>query len=118
MPNIKVIKPFPFSPDGKTVIEIEVGEQVVSDRCALVAVEHLKVATLLEEGGKPSEPAAAKSPAGDPEPEKTDPSNLESKTSESESEKAEEEAGSGAAAEDDVQADSKPSGKKVQNAKR
>lgn len=52
MPKINVEKPFPFSPDGKSVVEVEAGEQEVSERCAEVAVKHLKVATLIgEEGG-------------------------------------------------------------------
>lgn len=46
MKVIKVEKPFLHSVDGNTVQEYGVGEQVVSDRCALVAVEHLKVAKL------------------------------------------------------------------------
>ncbi|SDI07108.1 HeH/LEM domain-containing protein [Pseudomonas panipatensis] len=48
MPMILVEKSFPFSPDGNEVITVEVGEQDVSERCALVAVEHLKVATLVD----------------------------------------------------------------------
>lgn len=70
MPIIKVEKPFPFSPDGKSVVDVEAGEQEVSERCATVAVEHLKVATLVKAGaGEPSgddnkkEPGKAK--AGD-----------------------------------------------------
>lgn len=46
MPIINVTKPFPFAVDGNEVIQIEVGEQEVSDRLALVAVEHLGFATL------------------------------------------------------------------------
>lgn len=49
MPIIFVKKPFPFAVDGNQVIEIPVGEQEVSDRCALVAVEHLGVASYLEQ---------------------------------------------------------------------
>ena len=45
MPIILVKKPFPFAVDGNQVIEIQVGEQDVSERCALVAVEHLGVAS-------------------------------------------------------------------------
>lgn len=51
MPTIFVEKAFPFAVDGNEVVQIEEGEQEVSDRCALVAVEHLGVATLLEDGG-------------------------------------------------------------------
>ena len=46
MPTINVTKPFPFSVDGNNVIQIEIGEQDVSDRLALVAVDHLECATL------------------------------------------------------------------------
>lgn len=66
MPMIKVDKPFPFSPDGKSVIEIEAGEQEVSDRCAEVAVDHLKVATRV--GGKGKSPGQ-NSKAGEQKPE-------------------------------------------------
>ena len=45
MPIIIVNKPFPFAVDGNHVVEISVGEQDVSERCALVAVEHLGVAS-------------------------------------------------------------------------
>ena len=45
MPIIFVKKAFPFAVDGNQVIEILAGEQEVSDRCALVAVEHLGVAS-------------------------------------------------------------------------
>ncbi|MNJ39956.1 HeH/LEM domain protein [compost metagenome] len=48
MPSIFVKKPFPFAVDGNQVVEIHAGEQDVSDRCALVAVEHLGVATYLD----------------------------------------------------------------------
>lgn len=44
MPIISVKKAFPFAVGGNQVVEIQVGEQDVSDRCALVAVEHLRVA--------------------------------------------------------------------------
>lgn len=47
MPIISVKKAFPFAVDGNQVVEIQVGEQDVSDRCALVAVEHLGVAEYL-----------------------------------------------------------------------
>lgn len=54
MPTIIVTKPFPFAVDGNEVIQIEVGEQEVSERLALVAVEHLDFATLVddEDGGE------------------------------------------------------------------
>ena len=45
MPIIIVKKPFPFSADGNHVVEVPAGEQEVSERCALVAVEHLGVAS-------------------------------------------------------------------------
>jgi hypothetical protein len=44
---------FPLAVDGNEVVQIEEGEQEVSDRCALVAVEHLGVAILLEDNGGP-----------------------------------------------------------------
>ncbi|AOE63785.1 HeH/LEM domain-containing protein [Pseudomonas corrugata] len=47
MPVILVTKAFPFAVDGNDVVQVEVGEQEVTDRCALVAVEHLGVATLV-----------------------------------------------------------------------
>lgn len=49
MPIILVKKPFPFAVDGNQVVEIPAGEQDVSDRCALVAVEHLGVAAYLDQ---------------------------------------------------------------------
>ena len=48
MPLILVTKPFPVAEGGNRVIQIETGEQEVSERCALVAVDHLKVATLAD----------------------------------------------------------------------
>ena len=45
MPIIIVKKAFTFAVDGNHVVEISVGEQDVSERCALVAVEHLGVAS-------------------------------------------------------------------------
>jgi len=51
MPIILVKKPFPFAVDGNQVVEIPVGEQDVSERCALVAVEHLGVADYLDQQG-------------------------------------------------------------------
>ncbi|MDZ3990371.1 HeH/LEM domain-containing protein [Pseudomonas sp. Teo4] len=53
MPIILVKKPFPFAPDGNQVIEVQAGEQDVSDRCALVAVDHLGVAEYLSQKGPP-----------------------------------------------------------------
>ena len=49
MPIILVKKPFPFSADGNHVVEVGAGEQDVSERCALVAVEHLGVASYLNQ---------------------------------------------------------------------
>lgn len=49
MPIINVKKPFKFSEDGLHVKLIKEGEQEVSDRCALVAVEQLEVAELVGE---------------------------------------------------------------------
>lgn len=46
MPKIIVATPFLFAEDGNYVVEIGAGEQDVSDRCALVAVDQLKVARL------------------------------------------------------------------------
>ncbi|MFG0924204.1 HeH/LEM domain-containing protein [Pseudomonas sp. CJQ_8] len=51
MPIISVEASFKFAEGGNEVIEIQVGEQDVSDRCALVAVEHLGVATYLDGSG-------------------------------------------------------------------
>jgi hypothetical protein len=53
MPIILVKKPFPFSADGNHVVEVPAGEQEVSDRCALVAVEHLGLAEYLGTGRTP-----------------------------------------------------------------
>lgn len=61
MPNILVTTAFPFAVDGNEVVQIEVGEQEVSDRCALVAVEHLGFATLLDdESGPETDPLKMK----------------------------------------------------------
>lgn len=49
MPIILVKKPFPFAVDGNQVVEIPAGERDVSDRCALVAVDHLGLATYIGE---------------------------------------------------------------------
>ncbi len=51
MPIILVKKPFPFSADGNQVVEVQAGEQDVSERCALVAVDHLGVAEYLDRQG-------------------------------------------------------------------
>jgi len=48
MPKIFVTTAFPFAVEGNQVIQIEEGEQDVSDRCALVAIEHLGFATLVD----------------------------------------------------------------------
>lgn len=48
MPRILVIDAFKFAVDGNHVIEVAPGEQEVSERCAEVAVEHLKVASRLD----------------------------------------------------------------------
>lgn len=53
MPIISVKKAFPFAVDGNQVVEIQVGEQEVSDRCALVAVDHLGVAEYLDQKRTP-----------------------------------------------------------------
>jgi septal ring-binding cell division protein DamX len=62
MPRILVTAGFKFAVDGNQVIEVEPGEQDVSERCAEVAVDHLKVASRLP-GAVPvvvaSEPVAA-----------------------------------------------------------
>ncbi|KPM65560.1 hypothetical protein HB13667_11615 [Pseudomonas putida] len=63
MPIISVKKAFPFAVDGNQVVEIQVGEQDVSERCALVAVEHLGVAEYLDGSGPPeSDPLKMKVP--------------------------------------------------------
>lgn len=48
MPKILVNKAFLFAEDGNNVVQIQTGEQEVSDRCAMVAVEQLEVATLID----------------------------------------------------------------------
>jgi hypothetical protein len=58
MHTIIVSKPFLFAENGNHVIEIETGEQQVSERCALVAVDHLKVAAL--PGSEPGDEPTAK----------------------------------------------------------
>lgn len=49
MPIISVKKAFPFAVGGNQVVDVQVGDQDVSDRCALVAVEHLGVAEYLDQ---------------------------------------------------------------------
>lgn len=49
MPKILVTQAFPFAVEGNHVVQVETGEQDVSERCALVAVDHLNVATYLGE---------------------------------------------------------------------
>lgn len=44
MPKINVKEPFDFAENGNKVVTIKEGEQEVSERCALVAIEHLGVA--------------------------------------------------------------------------
>lgn len=44
MQVIKVDKAFKHSDDGNTVNDYEPGTQLVSDRCAEVAIKHLKTA--------------------------------------------------------------------------
>lgn len=63
MPRILVTEAFKFAVDGNHVLEVALGEHDVSERCALVAVEHLQVATLLDDVAAPAPivvpPAAA-----------------------------------------------------------
>lgn len=49
MKVIDVEKPFKHSDDGNTVNSYGAGKQVVSDRCAEVAVKQLEVAKLTKE---------------------------------------------------------------------
>ncbi|KPA98100.1 HeH/LEM domain-containing protein [Pseudomonas asplenii] len=53
MPIILVKKPFPFAVDGNQVVVVKEGEQDVSERCALVAVDHLGVAEYLNKQSPP-----------------------------------------------------------------
>lgn len=55
MKLINVEKAFRHSDDGNTVNEYAIGEQTVSDRCAHVAVNSLKVAKWVE--SKEDQPA-------------------------------------------------------------
>lgn len=52
MPAINVTKSFQWSPDGKGVIDYAPGIHDVPERCAVVAVEHLEVASLLTDDEK------------------------------------------------------------------
>lgn len=58
MKKILVNQAFQFSPDGNSVVTIEAGVQEVTERCAVVAIEHLKVAQPLDEGKQESAPKA------------------------------------------------------------
>lgn len=62
-PVINVFKAFKHADDGNTVVEHPVGEHDVSERCALVAVEHLGVAERV--GAEPSPPPADKNGTGE-----------------------------------------------------
>lgn len=66
MPRILVTEGFKFAVDGNQVIEVEPGEQDVSERCAEVAVEHLKVATLVGAAASPVTPPAVVKPVAKP----------------------------------------------------
>lgn len=66
MPRILVTEGFKFAVDGNQVIEVEPGEQDVSERCAEVAVEHLKVATLVGAAAAPVTPPAPVKPVARP----------------------------------------------------
>jgi len=63
MPTIIVTKPFPFAVDGNHVVHIEAGEQEVSERCAIVAVDHLKVAALAGKEAVNDRPRGSKKPS-------------------------------------------------------
>lgn len=63
MPTINVIKSFPWSPDGKEVIDYAPGVHDVPERCAVVAVDHLEVATLLTDDEKKKLEAEAEAKA-------------------------------------------------------
>ena len=56
MPKIIVNQAFAFAVDGLHVVTVDEGEQEVSDRCAEVAIEHLKVAELAGEEKPKSKP--------------------------------------------------------------
>lgn len=63
MPKIIVETEFKHSDDGNTVKTYGPGEQEVSDRCATVAIEHLKVARA---AGTTKQPAPDKDKAQRP----------------------------------------------------
>lgn len=63
MPTINVIKSFQWSPDGKEVIDYAPGTHDVPERCAVVAVKHLEVATLLTDDEKKKLEAEAEAKA-------------------------------------------------------
>jgi hypothetical protein len=64
MVRITVEKPFRWAVDGNRIVQIETGEQGVPERCAIVAVEHLKVARLAGEESVDDRPRnSKKSPA-------------------------------------------------------
>ena len=60
MPRILVTEGFKFAVDGLHVIEVAPGEQDVSERCAEVAVDHLKVANRLDGAAPVAPPAPVK----------------------------------------------------------
>lgn len=63
MPTIKITRPFQWSPDGKQVIDYSKGVEDVPERCAVVAVEQMEVATLLGDKEKSDLEAEAKAQA-------------------------------------------------------
>jgi len=62
MPKIVVTRAFHFAVDGNHVVQIDTGEQDVSERCAIVAIDHLKVATLVDEDVTNARPRTGKKP--------------------------------------------------------
>ena len=67
MPLINVTKPFQWSPDGKEVKSYDEGPHDVPERCAVVAVEQLKVAKPLSDAEKKKLDSEAKAEAGSTE---------------------------------------------------
>ncbi len=63
MPRILVTAAFKFAVEGNHVIEVEPGEQDVSERCAEVAVDQLQVATRLDGVVPVVPPVAAPAPS-------------------------------------------------------
>ncbi len=64
MVKITVEQPFKWALDGNQIVQIEAGAQEVPERCAIVAVEHLKVARLAGEESADDRPRnGKKSPA-------------------------------------------------------